>query len=287
MTAGYSRDFDRALVLAALVHEGVPRKGTAIPYIIHPVQVATILLRHGYDETLAVAGCCTTCSKTSSTATAACSSPSAPRFLRRRCRSASSMRGTFRDAFQAFMYAEFAPDVLELVRQVTEPKNDERPTRSWRERKEHDCRAPPHGAGRGCRLKAADALHNVRSIVEDIAHHGATVLGRFSASREDTIWYYERGLDRRQRPPELGSARGRAARGSQRRCSGRLPRSLRTGRAAEFFCALAGRLCTSRYTGGNRAFRTDRARTRKQENTKTEPWFDRRSPAVAGAVAVA
>jgi (p)ppGpp synthase/HD superfamily hydrolase len=48
MTAGYSRHFDRALVLAALVHENVPRKGTAIPYIIHPVQVATILLRHGY-----------------------------------------------------------------------------------------------------------------------------------------------------------------------------------------------------------------------------------------------
>ena len=39
-------------------------------------------------------------------------------------------------------------------------------------------------------MKAADALHNVRSIVEDMTHHGATVLGRFSASPEDTAWYY-------------------------------------------------------------------------------------------------
>ena len=39
-------------------------------------------------------------------------------------------------------------------------------------------------------LKAADVLHNVQSIAEDIAHHGATVLGRFKASPADTLWYY-------------------------------------------------------------------------------------------------
>jgi (p)ppGpp synthase/HD superfamily hydrolase len=191
MTAGYSRDFDRALVLAALVHEGVPRKGTAIPYIIHPVHVATILLRHGYDEALAVAGVLHDVLEDveydNGRLQLAIRSAFPAASLPQRIVDA----GTFRDAFQAFMEAEFAPDVLEFVRQVTEPKNDGRPRRSWRERKAltvQHLRTAPNAV---VALKAADALHNVRSIVEDIAHHGATVLGRFSASRADTAWYYE------------------------------------------------------------------------------------------------
>jgi hypothetical protein len=40
-------------------------------------------------------------------------------------------------------------------------------------------------------LKSADALHNVRSILEDIEHHGADVLNRFRAAPPDTHWYYE------------------------------------------------------------------------------------------------
>jgi (p)ppGpp synthase/HD superfamily hydrolase len=191
MTAGYSREFDRALVLAALVHEGVPRKGTAIPYIIHPVQVATILLRHGYDEALAVAGVLHDVledveydnGRLQLAIRSAFPAPSLPERI--------VDGGTFRHAFQAFLEAEFATDVLELVRQVTEPKNDGSPRRSWRERKEltvQHLRAAPDAV---VALKAADALHNVRSIVEDIAHHGATVLGRFSASTADTAWYYE------------------------------------------------------------------------------------------------
>ena len=191
MSAGYSSHFDRALVLAALVHEGVPRKGTAIPYIIHPVQVATILLRHGYGETLAIAGVLHDVLEDveydNGRLQLAIRSAFPAASLPERIVDA----GTFRDAFQAFLQAEFAPDVLELVRQVTEPKNDGGLPRSWRERKEltvQHLRTAPESV---VALKAADALHNVRSIVEDIAHHGATVLGRFSASRADTAWYYE------------------------------------------------------------------------------------------------
>ena len=39
-------------------------------------------------------------------------------------------------------------------------------------------------------LKSADALHNVRSILEDVEHHGADVLNRFRADPPDTHWYY-------------------------------------------------------------------------------------------------
>jgi (p)ppGpp synthase/HD superfamily hydrolase len=191
MTAGYSPDFDRALVLAALVHEGVPRKGTAIPYIIHPVHVATILLRHGYDEALAVAGVLHDVLEDveydNGRLQLAIRSAFPAASLPERIVDA----GTFCDAFQAFMEAEFAPDVLEFVRQVTEAKNDGGPRRSWRERKELTVQHLRTAPSAVVALKAADALHNVRSIVEDIAHHGATALGRFSASRADTAWYYE------------------------------------------------------------------------------------------------
>jgi (p)ppGpp synthase/HD superfamily hydrolase len=190
MTAGYSRALDRALVLAAMVHDGVPRKGTVIPYIIHPVHVATILLRHGYGEVLAVAGVLHDVLEDVDYDNGR---------LQLAIRSAFPAAGlperivdarTFRAAFQRFLEGEFPAEVLDLVRQVTEPKNDGGPGRSWRERKELTVQHLRPAADAVVALKAADALHNVRSIVEDIAHHGATVLGRFSASREDTAWYY-------------------------------------------------------------------------------------------------
>ncbi len=52
----YSERLDRALVLAAAVHQVQVRKGTAVPYIIHPYQVALILDRHGWPEDVVVAG---------------------------------------------------------------------------------------------------------------------------------------------------------------------------------------------------------------------------------------
>lgn len=44
--------FTRALALAAGAHEGQARKGTGIPYIVHPVGVAALVARYGGDEDL-------------------------------------------------------------------------------------------------------------------------------------------------------------------------------------------------------------------------------------------
>lgn len=41
---------EKALHLAARAHEGQMRKEGGLPYIIHPVMVAFILERHGFDE---------------------------------------------------------------------------------------------------------------------------------------------------------------------------------------------------------------------------------------------
>jgi len=52
----FSESFDQALILATLAHDRQPRKGTLIPYIMHPVHVARLLERHGYSEEVVIAG---------------------------------------------------------------------------------------------------------------------------------------------------------------------------------------------------------------------------------------
>lgn len=40
-------------------------------------------------------------------------------------------------------------------------------------------------------VSGSDKLHNARAIVEDLLRIGPAVFDRFSASQEQTIWYYE------------------------------------------------------------------------------------------------
>jgi GTP pyrophosphokinase len=39
-------------------------------------------------------------------------------------------------------------------------------------------------------VSACDKLHNLRSITEDLRHSGGAVFDRFSATPEQTIWYF-------------------------------------------------------------------------------------------------
>ena len=188
---GYSRLFDRALVLAAIVHQDMPRKGTAIPYIIHPVHVATILLRHGYGDTLAVAALLHDVLEDIDYDNGRAQLAIRSAFPRSGLPDAILTAEAFRDAFDAFLAAEFQGEVLSLVRAVTEPTSTASPDRSWAERKRHTLARLADAPHDVVVLKSADALHNVRSIVEDIDHHGATVLGRFKAAPTETLWYYE------------------------------------------------------------------------------------------------
>ena len=55
-TAGYSDRINHALAFAAKHHDQQVRKGTRLPYLTHPANVAIILTRYGCDETTVVAG---------------------------------------------------------------------------------------------------------------------------------------------------------------------------------------------------------------------------------------
>ena len=45
-----------AIIFAALAHEGQKRKGTDVPYIVHPFEVAQILTKAGASESVICAG---------------------------------------------------------------------------------------------------------------------------------------------------------------------------------------------------------------------------------------
>src|ERR1044071_5228879 len=54
--AGYSDKINHALAFAAKHHDRQVRKGTRLPYLTHPANVAIILTRYGRDEATVVAG---------------------------------------------------------------------------------------------------------------------------------------------------------------------------------------------------------------------------------------
>jgi (p)ppGpp synthase/HD superfamily hydrolase len=159
MTAAFSPRLDAALAFAARAHRSQVRKGTDVPYIVHPVQVSLILLRHGFDEDLAIAGV---------------------------------LHDTIEDcgASPDAIAAQFGDGVADLVLAVSETKQEGGQRRPWRARKEEQLAHLAAASARVAALKAADALHNAASTVADLHAHGPRAWARFNAGAEESLWYY-------------------------------------------------------------------------------------------------
>src|SRR4051794_27653437 len=155
----FSARYDAALALAARAHRDQLRKGTDLPYIAHPVHVSIILIRYGFGEDLAIAG-----------------------LLH------DVVEDT--DTSLALIAAEFGDDVARLVAAVSETKSADGSELPWEQRKAEklahlDAAGPDVAA-----LKAADAIHNLRSIVADIESAGPVVWERFKRGPGPTLGYY-------------------------------------------------------------------------------------------------
>jgi (p)ppGpp synthase/HD superfamily hydrolase len=190
--AAYSLQFDRALALSAIVHQVQKRKGTLVPYVMHPFHVAMILERHGYGEALKIAavlhdvledldpsdkGVCTALRDTF------------PALLGE----APEEPDAFAGHLARSLADEFGPEVMALVGGVTEMKKDEAGhTLSWAERKRRQMAhyRSPDTPEDVIVLKAADVLHNARSITNELRAHGLDTMRRFNGSAEDTLRYY-------------------------------------------------------------------------------------------------
>ena len=149
-----SRRLKKAVCFAAQAHETQLRKGSATPYILHPMEVCCILNAMGADNDLLMAG-----------------------LLH------DTLEDTSATAYQ--LEKEFGPEVCQLVCRHTEDKS-----KSWTERKERTIRELSDADERLQMLVLADKLANLRSMVRDFETLGAQLWDRFNAPKERQAWYY-------------------------------------------------------------------------------------------------
>jgi (p)ppGpp synthase/HD superfamily hydrolase len=162
--AAFSPRYDAALVLAARSHRNQLRKGTDIPYIAHAVSVSILLIRHGFDEDLAIAGL---------------------------------LHDVVEDCGVALhvIEAEFGARVARLVDAVSEQKTSGGAELPWEQRKASKLAQLRAGGPDVAALKAADAIHNARAISADLRQVGDAVWSRFKRGPEPTLGYYRAILD--------------------------------------------------------------------------------------------
>ncbi|MFZ5926739.1 MAG: HD domain-containing protein [Acidobacteriota bacterium] len=145
-----------AIQFASAAHAGQYRKGTRIPYLIHPLRVAAILLESGCAEDLAVA---------------------------------AVLHDTVEDCFVSLDQIRrlFGPRIAELVAGASEPDK----SLPWEYRKQHTIDYLQTAGDDQLLVCLADKLDNIRSIREDLALHGELAWLRFRRGRDKQRWYYE------------------------------------------------------------------------------------------------
>jgi (p)ppGpp synthase/HD superfamily hydrolase len=175
MTRGYSDRINHALAFAAKHHDRQVRKGTRLPYLTHPANVAVILTRYGQDEQSVVAG-----------------------ILH------DVIEDCVRDGYTRAMLEQrigdkFGPDVLDTVLAVTQRQVDEEGIELSSEERKDDYLARLAGASERARwVCAADKIHNGSTILADLKRtiDPDTVWSRFNAGRLGTVRWYRRVYER-------------------------------------------------------------------------------------------
>lgn len=154
--------FDQALALATNLHRDHLRKGTGVPYMSHLMSVAALVLEDGGDEDEAIAAL---------------------------LHDALEDRG---DRITAEELEErFGSRVRRLVEACTDTPTGfaggKKPP--WRDRKEAYLQHIASGEV-PLRVTLADKVHNARSILRDHREVGEAIWDRFSAEKDETLWYY-------------------------------------------------------------------------------------------------
>jgi (p)ppGpp synthase/HD superfamily hydrolase len=158
----FDAKIERALQAAALAHADQTRKGSKLPYITHPVQVAWILQGVGAPVVAIQAGLL--------------------HDVVEDCEDWSLER----------VAEEFGEEVAAIVGELTEDKS-----KSWEERKLAAAEKAASMSEVGALVKAADQLHNLSSLSAALAAAEAPgeVWKNFKGGREASIEMAQRLLD--------------------------------------------------------------------------------------------
>ncbi len=160
--------FSTAVALAEAAHTGQTRKGTDLPYLLHPLAVASLVIEYGGDEDQAIAGL---------------------------------LHDVIEDGgqhYESIIADAFGPRVLQMVLACTDGSKEHKAravtaadkAADWRQRKLEYLERLKHETPDALLVSACDKLHNVRAIIADLRVHGAGVFARFTTGCEGTLWYY-------------------------------------------------------------------------------------------------
>jgi (p)ppGpp synthase/HD superfamily hydrolase len=173
--AGYSDVINHALAFAAKHHDRQVRKGTKLPYLTHPANVAVILTRYGRDNDTVVAG-----------------------ILH------DVIEDCVRDGYTGEMLEQrigdkFGPAVLETVLAVTYRRHDDDGVELSGDERKTDYLDRLSAASEEARwVCAADKLHNASTIISDLRRtvDPGTVWNRFGGGKAATARWYRQVYER-------------------------------------------------------------------------------------------
>ncbi len=145
----------RAIEFAAKAHQGQFRKGTGIPYIVHPIGVMRILINNNCASEVVIAGI---------------------------------LHDTVEDSVVtlADIAKHFGRDVEELVGYASEPDK----SGTWENRKQHTIDVIKIASANALFVICADKLDNLKSIYEDYQKTGELFWNRFNKPKEKQYWYF-------------------------------------------------------------------------------------------------
>jgi len=144
-----------AIEFAALAHRGQFRKGTDLPYIVHPVGVGKTLIEAGCSEEIIAAG-----------------------FLHD---TVEDTPVTIED-----IEKKFGKKIASIVRGVSEPDKSD----TWENRKKHTIGMLQNAPYDVLMVEVADKLDNIRAIRDDYEKMGDSIWAKFKRGRDKQAWYY-------------------------------------------------------------------------------------------------
>ena len=175
MTTGYSDSINHALAYAAKHHDRQVRKGTRLPYLTRPANVAIILTRYGCDEATVVGG------------------------ILHDVIEDCVRDGFTRDMLEQRIGEKFGTNVLDAILGVTYRRVDDDGIEMSSDDKKADYLSRLSSATEEALwVSAADKIHHVNSLLSDLrrTQDANSVWSRFAGGRASTVMWYRQVLDR-------------------------------------------------------------------------------------------
>jgi (p)ppGpp synthase/HD superfamily hydrolase len=161
--SAFSPRLEIALELAATAHKHQVRKGNGMPYIVHPVHVAIILLKYGFSEEVVMAG-----------------------LLHDMVEDTEMGLASIRE--------RLGERVAELVKRMTDAPYGERERLSWEDQRAILLEHLRHGDPDVVAIKVADCLHNVATLKLELESIGVSIWERFTRGAVPTLEFHRKVL---------------------------------------------------------------------------------------------